>query len=708
MKQYFEYTDEKSSKFWEITLEGVSFTVRYGKIGTAGQTQTKDFASPEIALREAEKLLKEKVKKGYIEKTNGAQSETPKLKPQLCKPIKLNPLIKQKVDGSAIIDPISVPTEVLKKYQEQLPEELIELWKEDGFCGYFEGFWWTINPDDFTWLLDEWKWLEVKGIPFLRTACGDVAFMDKNHRGNLYIHLINFTDRKLEYLPGDDWGQFTRYYFNETPHDKFNKPSHYDLKHTHGLVDRSHCYGYRELLDPVDLIPAADEMEITPLQEYLQKMAAFQKTKLSDIIRIWGGINGKIAMEGRFVKVGTLNITSGEIIAADPLVTPDMSPFERKVPLGKYPAYAYFLPGENYDPAFVLVSFSNKEPQEWEHYSSHPVDAGVSAFFDKDTAKVIIDRSKDDDEYLLGMLELDKRGEEVCLDEDHNLIAFTPGDGNYNVSFAIDKEGNPVFILTDFYGMDIDFSCDNLAWQKRKTGMTPERLRKKMQTLLSNYKTKDAISIAQQFLKKDPDDRDALYVVAEACYKDDKYDEALQTYHSIFKNHPDDEEILNQIGLCHEKLGQYNQALEAFTRLSERSPESWWGWYRSADILVELKRYEEALALYENVATLDPSRQKVIEEAIALVRQKPDFRSEKTKEKFLLKIVPDDNLKYKYISLIHKKFGTPMVEIKDIISLGNPVAAVDYDDDEKIRLLNSVFDGLDALGVVYEIMYDNI
>ena len=70
MKQYFEYTDEKSSKFWEITLEGVSFTVRYGKIGTAGQTQTKDFASPEIALREAEKLLKEKVKKGYIETTS--------------------------------------------------------------------------------------------------------------------------------------------------------------------------------------------------------------------------------------------------------------------------------------------------------------------------------------------------------------------------------------------------------------------------------------------------------------------------------------------------------------------------------------------------------------------------------------------------------------------------------------------------------------
>jgi len=37
-KRYFELVDEKSSKFWEISVLGEKLTVRYGKIGTDGQT----------------------------------------------------------------------------------------------------------------------------------------------------------------------------------------------------------------------------------------------------------------------------------------------------------------------------------------------------------------------------------------------------------------------------------------------------------------------------------------------------------------------------------------------------------------------------------------------------------------------------------------------------------------------------------------------
>ncbi len=69
--RYFEYEDEKSSKFWEIKLNSSSFTVRYGKIGTSGQTQTKDFPTEEKAQKEYDKLLKEKTGKGYEEIAGG-------------------------------------------------------------------------------------------------------------------------------------------------------------------------------------------------------------------------------------------------------------------------------------------------------------------------------------------------------------------------------------------------------------------------------------------------------------------------------------------------------------------------------------------------------------------------------------------------------------------------------------------------------------
>jgi predicted DNA-binding WGR domain protein len=66
--RYFEFVEGSSSKFWEITLDGTSFTTRYGKIGTDGQNSLKEYDSPAKAKAEYDKLVAEKVKKGYLEK----------------------------------------------------------------------------------------------------------------------------------------------------------------------------------------------------------------------------------------------------------------------------------------------------------------------------------------------------------------------------------------------------------------------------------------------------------------------------------------------------------------------------------------------------------------------------------------------------------------------------------------------------------------
>ena len=68
MKRYFEYTDEKSNKFWEIDMDGTSVTVRYGRIGASGQTQTKTFPDAAAAQKHHDKLVEEKTEKGYEEK----------------------------------------------------------------------------------------------------------------------------------------------------------------------------------------------------------------------------------------------------------------------------------------------------------------------------------------------------------------------------------------------------------------------------------------------------------------------------------------------------------------------------------------------------------------------------------------------------------------------------------------------------------------
>ncbi len=67
----FEYVGGSSEKFWNIELQGTSHTVQFGRIGTAGQTKTKEFDSEEKANASHDKLISEKLKKGYVEVSGG-------------------------------------------------------------------------------------------------------------------------------------------------------------------------------------------------------------------------------------------------------------------------------------------------------------------------------------------------------------------------------------------------------------------------------------------------------------------------------------------------------------------------------------------------------------------------------------------------------------------------------------------------------------
>ncbi len=63
----FEFEEDGSSKFWEVVVSGNDCTVRFGKIGAAGQKKLKQLASPEAATKEMDKLVREKTGKGYQE-----------------------------------------------------------------------------------------------------------------------------------------------------------------------------------------------------------------------------------------------------------------------------------------------------------------------------------------------------------------------------------------------------------------------------------------------------------------------------------------------------------------------------------------------------------------------------------------------------------------------------------------------------------------
>ncbi len=72
------FQEGNSNKFWKITIDGTSTIVNYGKVGTAGQTSTKEHKDAAAAEKFATKEIAGKKKKGYNEAEANTNSTSEK------------------------------------------------------------------------------------------------------------------------------------------------------------------------------------------------------------------------------------------------------------------------------------------------------------------------------------------------------------------------------------------------------------------------------------------------------------------------------------------------------------------------------------------------------------------------------------------------------------------------------------------------------
>jgi predicted DNA-binding WGR domain protein/plasmid stabilization system protein ParE len=75
--RHFEFVSGGSAKFWQVERDGAVVSVQYGRIGTTGQSQVKQLASETVAIAHVDKLIAEKVKKGYTEVASGTVTAPP-------------------------------------------------------------------------------------------------------------------------------------------------------------------------------------------------------------------------------------------------------------------------------------------------------------------------------------------------------------------------------------------------------------------------------------------------------------------------------------------------------------------------------------------------------------------------------------------------------------------------------------------------------
>ena len=69
-KACYTLIEGRHCKFWTVEVINVHYLATYGRIGTKGQTQVKTFGSHVQAVAMADKMIREKLNKGYQQVSN--------------------------------------------------------------------------------------------------------------------------------------------------------------------------------------------------------------------------------------------------------------------------------------------------------------------------------------------------------------------------------------------------------------------------------------------------------------------------------------------------------------------------------------------------------------------------------------------------------------------------------------------------------------
>lgn len=165
----------------------------------------------------------------------------------------------------------------------------------------------------------------------------------------------------------------------------------------------------------------------------------------------------------RLVRLGRLQLTTGRLVATDPIVFADREPFTARLPRGGFEVEvcAVGRPGRDEEQvAWARLVLDPGPVERWtplrlagEERSPYPVDAGVGCFMDAEAALAMEADLGDPQELLLAALDEASLGTVVNVGKvKANVALFRsgPGDGVYATWLGVGAGGAPRQVVTDF------------------------------------------------------------------------------------------------------------------------------------------------------------------------------------------------------------------------------------------------------------------
>lgn len=136
-----------------------------------------------------------------------------------------------------------MPQEVIEKYKDQVPEELLHIWQSYGLGSFFDGYLKVINPEDYIELLNE-SYFDAKiAFPIFVTAFGDVITWEKK----AYVGIVKYNIQDCDIII-KSLKYFLKYLDDEYVYENFDLDLYREAIAKYGQLAYDECFGFVPLL----------------------------------------------------------------------------------------------------------------------------------------------------------------------------------------------------------------------------------------------------------------------------------------------------------------------------------------------------------------------------------------------------------------------------------------------------------------------------
>lgn len=154
--------------------------------------------------------------------------------------------------------------EIIEQYQDTVPDEIIEIWKNYGFGTFMNSYLKIVNPNDYSELLkNSYNPIYKNPIVLFTTAMSDLIIWENN-----FLVLIDYRHGVSKVIESG-----FKYFFDDLTDEEFLiddlSAINFNLaKEKLGEVDFNECYGYVPLLG-LGGLEKAENLEKVKLKEHI-------------------------------------------------------------------------------------------------------------------------------------------------------------------------------------------------------------------------------------------------------------------------------------------------------------------------------------------------------------------------------------------------------------------------------------------------------